>query len=88
MSTDYEQHARVDLEHWRTQMLREPGLWNRITQPIQRRVNTYIPENVHAAITVVIRQMTQAVISGSNYTAAPPLQSGDLATVNSSLRPK
>jgi hypothetical protein len=88
MYSPYEQHALSQLEHWRERMLRQPGLWNRATQGIQRRVNSYIPEKVHAAITVVIRQMTQAVISGSNYTAAAPLTGGDLETREQRVRAK
>jgi EcsC protein family len=76
----YEHDALLELERWRSQMLREPGLLNQAAQGLQRKVNSYIPEKVHAAVTTVIRQMTQAVISGSNFTAAPPLQSGDLET--------
>ena len=60
-------------------MLREPGLWNRATRGLQRKINSYIPEQVHAAVTAVIRQMTQAVLAGSNYTATAPLLEGDLA---------
>lgn len=78
MASSYEEQASRELAQWREQMLREPGLWNRATRGIQSKVNSYIPERVHAAITTVIRQMTQAVISGSNYTAAAPLSSGDL----------
>jgi len=78
--TAYERNALLELEQWRSEMLREPGLWNQATQAIQRRVNSYIPEKVHAAVTTAIRQMTQAVISGANFTAAAPLESGDLET--------
>jgi hypothetical protein len=88
MYSPYEQHALSDLGRWREQMLREPGLWNRATQGIQRRVNSYIPEKMHTAITAVIRQMTQAVISGSNYTAAAPLMGSDLETREQRVRAK
>jgi hypothetical protein len=80
MNAGYERDALAELERWREQMLRKPGLWNRATQRLQRKVNSYIPEKVHAAVTVVIRQMAEAVISGSNYTVSPPLLEGDLET--------
>src|SRR5262245_17354170 len=76
----YEEDALAELERWRSQMLREPGFLNEAAQGLQRKVNRYIPEKVHEAITTVIRQMTQGVITGSNFTAPPPLQSGDLET--------
>ena len=80
MYSAYESAAFAELQSWREQMLRQPGLWSRATQGLQRKVNSYIPEKAHVAITTVIRQMTQAVISGSSFTGAPPLLSGDLET--------
>jgi hypothetical protein len=80
MHSEYERAALVELQTWREQMLRGPGLLNRAAQSLQRRVNSYIPERVHVAVTAVIRQMTQAVIEGSNYSAGPPLRDGDLET--------
>jgi EcsC protein family len=79
-SDAYETRAYAELERWREEMLRGPGLWSRATRGLQRRVNSYIPEKVHTAVTAVIRQMTQAVLSGSSYIGAAPLQQGDLQT--------
>ena len=78
-SEHYEKQALDELQRWREQMLREPGLWNRATRGLQRKINSYIPEKIHTAVTAVIRQMTQAVLAGSNYTATAPLMEGDLA---------
>jgi EcsC protein family len=80
MSRRYEQDALAELDRWRDEMLRRPGLLNQATQRLQSKVNSYIPEKVHEAVTAAIRQMTQAVISASNYTASAPLRDGDLAT--------
>jgi hypothetical protein len=59
-------------------MQRPPGLWNRATSGVQRKINSYIPEKVHASVTAVIKQMTRAVLSGSNFTASAPLLDGSL----------
>src|SRR5262245_58476085 len=80
MHSAYELAALAELQHWRERMLRKPGIWNRATQSVQRKLNSYIPEKVHVAMTAVIRQMTQTVITGSNFVAAPPLLQGDLET--------
>jgi hypothetical protein len=45
---------------------------------VQRKINSYIPEKVHASLTAVIKQMTNAVLTGSNFTASPPLAEGTL----------
>jgi hypothetical protein len=75
----YEDTARLDLQRWQQDMLREPALWDRAARSLQAKVNSYIPERVHEAVTAVIKQMTQAVLTGSHYTAPAPLQHGTLA---------
>jgi hypothetical protein len=75
---DYETEALEELRRWQQEMRRPPGLWNRATSGVQRKINSYIPEKVHASVTAVIKQMTRAVLSGSNFTASPPLLEGSL----------
>jgi hypothetical protein len=77
MST-YDTQALDELRSWQYDMQRGPGLWNRATSGVQRKINSYIPEKVHASVTAVIKQMTRAVLSGSNFTASPPLMEGSL----------
>jgi hypothetical protein len=72
-SPDYEERVLRELQQWQMQMSARPGLWNQATQALQERVNRLIPERVHETVTAVIKQMTQAVLAGSNYTTPPPL---------------
>lgn len=74
----YDTQALEELRLWQHEMQRGPGLWNRATSGVQRKINSYIPEKVHASVTAVIKQMTQAVLSGSNFTASLPLLEGSL----------
>ena len=74
----YDSQALEELRHWQHEMQRAPGLWNRATSGVQRKLNSYIPEKIHASLTAVIKQMTGAVLSGSNFTASPPLLDGSL----------
>lgn len=74
----YDTQALDELSRWQNDMQRDPGLWNRATSGVQRRINSYIPEKVHASVTAVIKQMTHAVLSGSNFTASAPLLEGSL----------
>jgi hypothetical protein len=76
----YERQALAELQLWRQEMQRDPGLWSRATRGMQRKLNSYIPDRVHAAVTAVIRQMTQAVLTGSAYIGGAPLLQGDLQT--------
>lgn len=78
-STDYDTHALGQLRRWQREMVRGPGLFNQATRALQRRVNEVIPEKFHAAVTAVIKQMTRAVLNGSNFTAIAPMPHGSLA---------
>ncbi len=65
-------------------MLRRPGLFNSLSKRIQVKINNWIPEKVHVAITTTIRQMIKGVLFGAKHTtAAPPgdvsLQARELA---------
>src|SRR5688500_3009615 len=86
--SDYETQALEELRHWQHEMQRSPGLWNRATRGMQRKINSYIPEKIHESVTAVIKQMTRAVLSGSNFTASPPLLDGSLQERESRVREK
>lgn len=68
----YEQTAEAELRQWKQKMLRKPSLLNRLSKRMQTKVNSYIPEKVHAAITATIKQMIRGVLFGSQYTAKKP----------------
>ena len=86
--SDYESQALEELRHWQHEMQRAPGLWNRATSGMQRKINSYIPEKIHESVTAVIKQMTRAVLSGSNFTASSPLLDGSLEERESRVREK
>jgi len=73
MTQDYETIAREELQRWQLAMQAPPGLLSSATQGIQRKLNSYIPEKVHLAVTKIIEQMTRAMLTGSSYINAPPL---------------
>lgn len=76
--TVYETQARAELQAWQQTMLQSPGLFNRAARRVQRKLNSYVPDRVHDTITAVVKQMTRAVLSGSQYTSPAPLQDGSL----------
>jgi hypothetical protein len=86
--SDYEGQALEELRRWQHEMQLGPGLWNRATSGVQRKLNSYIPERIHSSVTAVIKQMTQAVLSGSNFTASPPLLEGSLEEREARVREK
>jgi len=76
--SDYERRVRLDAQRWRAKMLRQPGMLSWATARLQTKVNSFIPEKAHAAITTVIKQMTQAVLAGSEFVAPTPTLTGSL----------
>ncbi|HTE40483.1 MAG TPA: EcsC family protein [Steroidobacteraceae bacterium] len=76
--TEYERRVLRELDVWRGEMLERPSLINWAAQRVQAKVNSYIPEKVHETLTTVIKQMTRAVLTGSNYSAPPILVDASL----------
>jgi hypothetical protein len=79
LDLEYERRAQHDVQHWRAKLLQQPGMFSFAAGRVQAKLNSFIPEKAHAAITAVIKQMTQAVLTGSEFVAPPPLLEGSLA---------
>ena len=70
---DYHKQILPELLHWQKQMLKRPSLVNKWSKGVQVKINSWIPEKVHRAITATLKQMIRGVLFGANYTAAKPL---------------
>lgn len=70
--TDYEQQAQAELRQWQRKMQRKPSLMNRLSKGMQTKINSYIPEKIHNAITVAIKQMIKGVLFGAKFTTRKP----------------
>ena len=68
----YEQHAIQELRIWQHQMRGKPSFANKLAKRVQQKLNSYIPEKVHQAITATIKQMVRAVLFGSELTTRKP----------------
>jgi hypothetical protein len=71
---------RAEVEAWRAQMLKRPGLWDKATRGTQDRINRIIPERVHAIITAGVEAMTKGILFGSDLIRTRPTPDGALAT--------
>jgi hypothetical protein len=76
--TLYERKIAEELAAWQKQMLQRPSLLNNLSKRIQTKINTWIPEKVHQAITTTIKQMIRGVLFGAKHTTAKPMESGSL----------
>ncbi len=76
----YHQKASAELRSWQKQMLRRPGFFNQLSKRMQIRINTLIPEKVHAGVTKLLKQMIRGVLFGAGITTARPLKTAPLET--------
>lgn len=75
---DYEQKAVKAMTVWQRVMVQKPSYFNRLAKRWQVKINSYIPEKVHNAITSAIKQMFRVVLFGSKITTADPRAEGSL----------
>ncbi|MEO6539745.1 MAG: EcsC family protein [Ferruginibacter sp.] len=80
MTNAYERQAYEELTAWQKKMLSRPGLLNNLSKKIQTKINSWIPEKVHNAITIAIKQMIRAVLFGAEHTTSECLKNVSLET--------
>jgi hypothetical protein len=81
----YQQITSLELSAWQKQMLRKPTLFNKLSKKVQTKINTWIPEKVHNAITVTIKQMIRGVLFGATHTTAKPLSGQPLQALEAAV---
>jgi len=84
----YEEMALLELKKWQKKMLRKPSLFSHFSKRIQTKMNSWIPEKIHEAITVTIRQMIKAVLFGAKYSTSKPLKNVDFQECENLVRKK
>lgn len=78
MKSAYDLLAYTELTAWQKQMLKRPSLLNGLSKKIQTKINSWIPEKVHNAITVTIKQMIRGVLFGAKYATSDTLVNASL----------
>jgi uncharacterized protein (DUF697 family) len=68
----YEQIAFDELQRWQNEMMRNASILNKLSKRLQTKLNSYIPEKIHRAITTAIKQMVRGVLFGAQYTTKNP----------------
>ncbi len=67
MANYYLTKVDAELQKWRKKMTKRPSIAGRLSKTIQDKINSFIPNKVHEAITATIKQMVQAVLFGSKF---------------------
>ncbi|HEY5371917.1 MAG TPA: EcsC family protein [Hanamia sp.] len=88
MYHSYDEIAQFELQLWERKMLRRPSVFNKLSKKIQIKINSWIPEKVHNAITVTIKQMIRAVLFGAKYTTSKPLKNISLLVCENMVKKK
>lgn len=88
MPTTYEAQALQELKSWQKKMSRRPGMMNRFSKRMQTKLNSLIPEKVHKAITVTIKQMVRGVLFGATYTSKANLPRPSLEVIEAAVTEK
>ncbi|MGE5318205.1 MAG: EcsC family protein [Chloroflexota bacterium] len=65
----YMEDVKREMVHWQKRMLHRPSIFSHLSKGIQAKINSWIPEKIHTAITVALKQMIRAVLFGATYTA-------------------
>jgi len=63
----YELQALQEMKSWQRKMQRKPSLINKLSKKMQVKLNSYIPEKVHKAVTETIKQMVRGVLFGAEF---------------------
>jgi len=75
---NYEDSVRTDLLFWHKKMSSAPSFTDRLSKRVQDKINGYIPEKVHTAITVTMEKLFKAVLFGAEYTTGRKMTNGTL----------
>lgn len=83
--TLYETRIQAELDTWKRAMRKEPAFSSVLAKRLQNRINRAIPEKIHQAFTVAIKQMTRAVLFGAGFTTKSPVRPESLESCESKV---
>lgn len=63
----YREQAYIEMRKWQKEMQKSPALFHHLSHRVQKKLNSYIPEKVHRAITTALKQMVKGVLFGAGY---------------------
>jgi hypothetical protein len=84
----YEEMALKELKAWQKKMTRKPGMFNRVSKRVQTKINSYIPDKIHKAISTTIKQMVRSVLFGSTHTTSTVEPYASLAVLEDAVQEK
>ncbi len=70
--TTYEKIIFKEMAAWQNKMQGRPSLLSNLSKVIQTKINSWIPEKIHLAVTAAIKQLIKGVLFGASHTTALP----------------
>ena len=70
---NYDENALAQLLIWQKKMMQRPSFLNNLFKKLQVKINSWIPEKIHQAITAAIKQLLRGVLFGAKYITSKPL---------------
>lgn len=72
-NTGYKDHVVLAVDAWTARIRKEPYYSTQLARRFQKKVNSIIPEKIHAAFTAAIKNMIEGVCFGIGYTSMDPI---------------
>ncbi|MGC3943583.1 MAG: EcsC family protein [Chryseolinea sp.] len=69
----YKERVEREVDTWTGRIRKEPYYSTQLARRVQKKINSVIPERIHAAITAAVKHMTEAVCFGIGYTSTDPM---------------
>lgn len=85
---EYEEKIAVELSEWQVAMQRTPSFSNAAIRRLQTRINGLLPNRLHRLITKVIKELTKAVLLGSEFTTKAPVETRSLMDIEEEVKEK
>src|SRR4029078_3301451 len=70
--------AISELQKRQKQMMRKPSYVNRMSKKVQSRINEFLPEKLHRALTKEVKEMVRTVLFGAKFTTRKPVKDRSL----------
>jgi hypothetical protein len=81
----YESQQFRKLKRWQRKMQVPPNAFNKLSARVQKKLNSYIPEKIHQALTAVIKKMIEAVLFTSEFIKPAIATTKDLREIEQSV---
>lgn len=84
----YNDKALRELNEWKRIMKKKPSIIEKATKGVQVKFNNILPEKYHEIVTASIKNLTKAVLYGSQYVTKAPVKNLSLEAREALVREK